>query len=34
MAIIAVGRDAYDVAFMDSQEPAELLLQTVAVKRI
>lgn len=31
MAIIAVGRDAYDVAFMDSQEPAELLFQSVLV---
>ncbi|MCA0851423.1 transglutaminase-like domain-containing protein [Salipiger thiooxidans] len=34
MAIIAVGRDAYDVAFMDSQEPAQLLVQSVAVKRV
>jgi hypothetical protein len=34
MAIIAVGRDAYDVAFMDSQEPAELVLQSVVVKKV
>ncbi|MBB95534.1 MAG: transglutaminase [Rhodobacteraceae bacterium] len=31
MAIIAVGRDAYDIAFMDSEAPAELLSQTVTV---
>ncbi|QEW18877.1 Transglutaminase-like superfamily protein [Marinibacterium anthonyi] len=33
MAIIAVGRDAYDIAFMDSQAPAELLSQSVQVTR-
>lgn len=34
MAIIAVGRDAYDIAFMESQAPAELLTQNVEVSRI
>ncbi len=29
MAVIAVGRDAYDVAFMDSQAPAEMLSLSV-----
>lgn len=33
MAVIAVGRDAYDVAFMDSQAPAEMLSQSVSVTR-
>ena len=31
LVIVAVGRDAYDIAFMDSQAPAELLWQSVAV---
>ncbi|MGI3164588.1 transglutaminase-like domain-containing protein [Pseudooceanicola sp. 200-1SW] len=31
MAVIAVGRDAYDVAFMDSQAPARMLGQSVQV---
>lgn len=34
MAIIAVGRDAYDVAFMESQAPAALLYQSVQVTRL
>ncbi|MFZ5963460.1 transglutaminase-like domain-containing protein [Thalassococcus sp. BH17M4-6] len=34
MAIIAVGRDAYDTAFMESQSPAELLTQTVQVTQV
>ncbi len=34
MAIIAVGRDAYDIAFMDSQAPAEMLSQSVRVTRV
>ncbi len=33
MAIIVVGRDAYDVAFMDSQAPAEMLYQSINVFR-
>ncbi|GGG63907.1 transglutaminase [Salipiger pallidus] len=33
MAIIAVGRDAYDIAFMDSQEPAQMLSQSVNVSQ-
>lgn len=33
LAVIAVGRDAYDIAFMESQAPAELLWQTVNVTR-
>jgi transglutaminase-like putative cysteine protease len=32
MAVISVGRDAYDVAFMDSQADAELVSQSVLVK--
>jgi len=32
-AIIAVGRDAYDIAFLDSQAPAEMLYQSVFVAR-
>lgn len=34
MAIIAVGRDAYDVAFMDSEAPAMLQYQSVQVERV
>ncbi|ETA53092.1 transglutaminase-like domain-containing protein [Ponticoccus alexandrii] len=34
LAVVAVGRDAYDVAFMESQAPAELLEQVVTVNRI
>ena len=34
MAIIAVGRDAVDVAFMTTSSPAELVTQTVSVSRI
>lgn len=33
LAVIAVGRDAYDIAFMESQAPAELLYQAVQVTR-
>ncbi len=33
LAIIAVGRDAYDIAFMDSQAPATMLSQSVWVTR-
>jgi transglutaminase-like putative cysteine protease len=33
-AIIAVGRDAYDIAFMDSQLPAEMVAQSVLVMRV
>lgn len=33
MAVIAVGRDAYDVAFMDSQAPAEMVSQSINVSR-
>lgn len=33
MAIIAVGRDAHDVAFMESQAPAEMLSLSVQVMR-
>lgn len=32
-AITAVGRDAYDIAFMDSEAPAELVSQSVSVTR-
>jgi transglutaminase-like putative cysteine protease len=32
-AVIAVGRDAYDIAFMESQVPAEMLYQSVSVVR-
>ncbi len=32
-AVIAVGRDAYDVAFMDSQAPAEMVSQSISVTR-
>lgn len=32
-AVIAVGRDAYDIAFMDSQAYAEMLSQSVSVIR-
>lgn len=32
-AVIAVGRDAYDIAFMESQVPAEMLYQSVSVAR-
>src|SRR6056297_2432021 len=31
LAVIAVGRDAYDIAFMESQAPAEMLTQPVRV---
>lgn len=31
MAVIAVGRDAYDIAFMESEAPAEMLSQTTNV---
>lgn len=34
LAVIAVGRDAYDIAFMESQAPATLLTQEVRVNRI
>ncbi|MGS4945484.1 transglutaminase-like domain-containing protein [Meridianimarinicoccus sp. RP-17] len=34
LAIIAVGRDAYDIAFMDSQAPANMLSQSVFVTRV
>ncbi len=34
LAVVAVGRDAYDIAFMDSQAPAELLWQQVQVTRL
>jgi len=33
LAVIAVGRDAYDIAFMESQAPAEMLTQSVRVTR-
>lgn len=33
LALIAVGRDAYDIAFMESQAPATLLSQSVSVAR-
>ena len=33
MAIIAVGRDAYDIAFMDSEAHGEMLSQSVCVTR-
>ncbi|MGR3804494.1 transglutaminase-like domain-containing protein [Marinibacterium profundimaris] len=31
LAVIAIGRDAYDIAFMDSEAPAELISQSVFV---
>ncbi len=34
LALIAVGRDAYDIAFMESQAPATLLSQSVSVVRV
>lgn len=34
MAIISVGRDAYDIAFMESQAPAELWFQSVWVQQV
>lgn len=34
LAVIAVGRDAYDIAFMESQAPAEMIEQAVSVIRI
>lgn len=34
LAVVAVGRDAYDVAFMESQAPASLLEQVVSVSRL
>lgn len=34
MAIVAVGRDAYDIAFMGSQENATMLYQSVEVKPV
>lgn len=34
MAVIAVGRDAYDIAFMDSEAPAQLMSQSVCVTRV
>ncbi|PFG63861.1 transglutaminase-like putative cysteine protease [Thioclava sp. ES.031] len=34
MALVAVGRDAYDVAFMESQAPAMLINQSVSVIRV
>ena len=34
MAVISVGRDAYDVAFMESQAPAEMLSQSINVLRV
>lgn len=34
MAIIAVGRDAYDIAFMDSQAPATMLYLSVNAQRV
>lgn len=33
LAIVAVGRDAYDIAFMESQAPATLVEQSVTVTR-
>ncbi len=33
LVVIAVGRDAYDIAFMGSEAPAEMLSQSVDVKR-
>jgi len=33
LAVVAVGRDAYDIAFLGSQAPAELIEQTVNVTR-
>lgn len=32
-AVIAVGRDAYDIAFMESEAPAEMLSQSIFVTR-
>lgn len=34
LAVIAVGRDAYDIAFLDSEVPAELVGQQVRVTRV
>jgi transglutaminase-like putative cysteine protease len=34
LAVVAVGRDAYDVAFMESQSPAQLVEQHVSVSRL
>ncbi|QPM91378.1 transglutaminase-like domain-containing protein [Pseudooceanicola algae] len=34
LAVIAVGRDAYDIAFMESQGPAEMVSLSVNVQRI
>ena len=34
LAVIAVGRDAYDIAFMESQAPAELLWLSVWTTRV
>ncbi|MDF1871757.1 transglutaminase family protein [Vannielia sp.] len=34
LAVIAVGRDAYDIAFMDSEVPAEFVAQGVSVVRV
>ncbi|NDW01248.1 transglutaminase family protein [Salipiger sp. PrR002] len=34
LALIAVGRDAYDIAFMESQAPATLVRQEVSVTEI
>ncbi|SLN52544.1 transglutaminase-like domain-containing protein [Roseisalinus antarcticus] len=34
LAVVAVGRDAYDIAFMESQAPAELITQIVNVARV
>lgn len=33
LAVVAVGRDAYDIAFMESQAPASLISQGVSVLR-
>jgi len=33
LVVVAVGRDAYDIAFMESEAPAELIEQTVVVSR-
>ncbi|OCX62287.1 transglutaminase [Thioclava sp. SK-1] len=34
LAVIAVGRDAYDIAFMEAHAPAELITQQVSVSRV
>ncbi|WP_071675507.1 transglutaminase-like domain-containing protein [Nioella nitratireducens] len=34
IAVVGVGRDAYDIAFMDSEAPAEMLFQQVQVSRV